>query len=199
MRQNLRSGETEVVLDPCSPSGTTCNLLTDRRRGFTVYDRSSRRLYFVMRENGTTAVKPIYTSGAVHHAVIHDSRLRVLLHSPGESALLLLEEAAGEQSFTVTPVTLCEGTTAVHLGYRDGLPFFLFTERSIADEGAPRYVLAALSSSVTADGEVQYRKRELYSAERPAGALSVVPDGPRLWIFLVQDTLKLIIAEVGDL
>jgi hypothetical protein len=199
VRQSVQTPDFQVLLDPCDPSGDICAIATDRRQEITIYDRSTRRLYALTRNDGTTDAKPVYTAGAVHHSILYDSRLRVLLYSPEESALLLLEEQIGTRSFSVTPVTLCEGTTAVYLGYHDGLPFFLYSERVVDREDGRNNLLSVLSASAAADGEVRYRKSELFTAGGPIRRLSVVADGSRLLVFFVQDTLKMLTLDAGNL
>jgi hypothetical protein len=198
VRRALQSQSSTVLMETCDPEGDVSVIDTDGVRGITLFDRSSGRLYAVLDQGGRTQVRSLYTDGVVHHSVLHDGRLRVLLYSPRDSTLLLLEQSPGSQVFATTPVTLCEATTSVFLGYRAGRPYFLYTQRGETDDGRARYLISLLHSNGE-QGETRYVPRELVRAESPIQRFSVVPVGNRLYVFFVQEGLKMFSLDLDEL
>jgi hypothetical protein len=126
----------------------------------------------------------------------------VLLFSPSDSTLLLLEEKreGAASTFAATPVTLCEGTTSVFLGYANDLPFFLYNERAVDPnvEGG-EHLLSLLTPAIGQDGEIRYRRTELLHLDTPIRRLRVSSAGSLLHVFFVQDTLKVLTLDLASL
>ena len=228
VRRSLRSAGTEELLNPCLPAGEIFSLVTEKRRGITVFDRSSQRLYALLHGSSGTETTAIYTAGAVHHSLMRGDQLKVLLFSPQESTLLLLEEREDSGGFVPTPVTLCEGTTAVFLGYRSDRPFFLYTERAVDREGESHHLLSLLTptsesagrssgnaaggtdggsgtdvsvgiAAPDARGSSAYKRTQLLELQSPIRRIRAVVDGRLLTVFFVQDTLKMFSVDLDEL
>ncbi|MBN1834812.1 MAG: hypothetical protein JW820_03115 [Spirochaetales bacterium] len=195
VRRSVVREDVQELLRPCAPAPEVCVLQSPQRSGITVFDRASQRLYAVLRgPEGADRAEPVYTAGEAHHAIVHDGLLCVLVFVPGESSLLLLEEkpASNPRAFAATPVTLCEGTTSVFLGYWEGRPFFLYNQRVVDREGSPVYQLTLLSATRTEAGESAYRPTAVLELPEPVRRFVVSPAGSRLYVFFVQDTLKML-------
>jgi hypothetical protein len=189
IRRDLHGSESATLLERCDPTGDVCTVLADGIRGVTLFDRSSGRLYALLGEGSKTQVRAIYTDGAVHHSTVSEGRLRVLLYSPRDANLLLLEANPPSEGFATTPVTLCEGTTSVYVGYRSVHPYFLYTEQLERKEG-PRYLISLLTPSTDSGGQVRFHRTVLLQSESSIQRFSVITDGPHLYVFFVQDALK---------
>jgi len=201
VRQSLVTGESEELLSPCDPAREVCVVGAAEPAGITFFDRRSQRLYAFLRGRADGGARVVYTAGAAHHSILLDGRLRVLLFSPQEATLVLLEEqpGSGPYVFAVTPVTLCEGTTSVFLGYTGERPYFLYNERAVDQDGARSYLLTLLTPTQGRDGETRYQRAHLLQLDSPVRRFSVSEAGSSLHVFFVQETLKMLTVELDAL
>jgi len=184
------------------PAGAVSELRQGEYWACTAYDSDSQRLYLVRLGEQKASADPLYSSGEVHHSLIAEDRLLILLYEPESSSLLLLEKplsAAAEDGagFEVVPVTVCAGTTSVFLAVVGSKRYFLFNERIAAAESENAYRLALLCPKATNKG-VRYDKVDLLESPVQIRRFQALQIGRCLYIACLQDGIRLLSFALPD-
>jgi hypothetical protein len=177
-------GAPHPVLEPFSAAAPGC----PAGDGFTVYDRSSRKLFFISLEEGGVRIRQVPGGREIHSSTLGDSgSLAVATYVPETRRIMLLQQTAGSDSVTTRVVTLSEKTQCLYLRqYASG---YIFLYDSLERLGGKQsfYSLFLL----VPEGS-RYERFTLLVGGEPITGLSAVLMENTLYVLAVQETPKLI-------
>ena len=189
----VRQQETTGV--PALPFQVQGRPSPDGAGGFTAFDSLTSSLLFLRWTGSGFKTQGIDRGTPVQASRRSPSgRLKVVTWDPGRRRIILHQETGTEGRFSISTVTLCDGTKQVALlpGGSESSIAVVFDETHPAGAGRTDYQVSLIApGSLLGGWGGRYRKAVVTSGESPIDGLAAVRTPGALYVLVSQGDLKL--------